>query len=754
MVINVKTMTQYIDENLLYIQSLIVHTKSLGFAIKKMHEYLHEHTNPLLLASLEEVENDYKLMKDYMIRGFHDPERADVYSRLLISLYNIVGDAIVNCLREKNPAYASSVSIAQGYSYGPEKVKAVLEGFVQNLAMASLESKEKQKELTQKLYSENHRYMSCLFSAVLVSRMWHDSTSEFYSSLIVSPTIDAINANVIISAIMLSCMYVFDINKLKTLISIYHNATDEHLRQRALVGFAFCLPMDDIDFFPQLKVQIYNMLDEKTCNELFELQRQIIYCKNADSDSEEIRRNVMPDILQNSHYNITHSGILENDDDSLRDILNPGAEDEAMEKMEQSFGRMMDMQKKGSDIYFGGFSQMKSYSFFYELVNWFCPFYAEHPSLGNVMGRFGDSAYLKDLFSTGPFCDSDKYSFALSISAIFDQMPPEVRKLISGKETIWREWNPDNNQSDTFIRRMYLQDLYRFFRLYAQKSCFINPFDSSQDNYRGLFFTNPLFSHSPLQKRVVELEKFLMKHRCDKEVSMVINSYKGEDNIDALRIEAVYNLKMGNYAGAGMYFLRVLQLNSDDEEALKGIAQCDFHQGSYETALETYEKLLKLCPNKKLYLLNTAITHIYKGIQERNMDKGFLLSGKVEDYGGKEDVEDGMKILFRLNYEEPDHVNVMRALAWGYLQTKGNSESFAMLRKINDLGRCKAEDYLNMGYCQWFLNMPKNAVESFRRYMSMNVDASLKNAFSEDSYLIDMNGIKWSEQSIMLDICS
>ena len=51
-----------------------------------------------------------------------------------------------------------------------------------------------------------------------------------------------------------------------------------------------------------------------------------------------------------------------------------------MEKLEASMKRMNDMQRQGSDVYFGGFSQMKRFPFFSVVANWFMPFYLHHPA--------------------------------------------------------------------------------------------------------------------------------------------------------------------------------------------------------------------------------------------------------------------------------------------------------------------------------------------------------------------------------------
>ena len=50
-----------------------------------------------------------------------------------------------------------------------------------------------------------------------------------------------------------------------------------------------------------------------------------------------------------------------------------------IEALAEKMKKMMAMRDSGSDIYFGGFSHMKRFSFFYQLSNWFAPFSFDVP---------------------------------------------------------------------------------------------------------------------------------------------------------------------------------------------------------------------------------------------------------------------------------------------------------------------------------------------------------------------------------------
>jgi hypothetical protein len=173
----------------------------------------------------------------------------------------------------------------------------------------------------------------------------------------------------------------------------------------------------------------------------------------------------------------------------------------------RGFSRFSDMEKQGSDIYFGGFSQMKRFPFFYTLSNWFVPFYLGHPALESVRKKLGENKFLQILFNSGPFCDSDKYSFALAMGSIIDKIPDSVKEMLnSGEAVLGPVASNIDKESTTFLRRSYLQDLYRFFRLYPYRQDFRNPFEnfSSVSGGPGFFFHQFTVSENTFEEICVE----------------------------------------------------------------------------------------------------------------------------------------------------------------------------------------------------------------------------------------------------------
>lgn len=110
---------------------------------------------------------------------------------------------------------------------------------------------------------------------------------------------------------------------------------------------------------------------------------------------------------------------------------------------------------------------------------------------------------LKMLFASNSFCDNDKYSLVLSMSSIFSKLPENIKDAVPGEIIGSKLMENKNNAAE--IRRLYLQDLYRFFMLYPQKNSFDNIF-SRHSKFLG---EEPFARYMPDELRT--LVKFLVK---------------------------------------------------------------------------------------------------------------------------------------------------------------------------------------------------------------------------------------------------
>lgn len=724
------------EPNLKEIKSIVLEEKDLGLAIKRLHSFLM--SRPSLAPNntqLESIENDYRLMCDFMLRGFHDAERDNVYNNLLRKTYRLACDMELQVLTggaNTSLQYAANATGRQSLSL--DAIRNQLEGFVQESAMLSLEGNEALKERQAELALKHQQYVNWLFNCILVSPQMSDGQASHMTQLILSPTIDSVDSRMMVSALMLSAMIEFDVCKLRVLKEVYQQAPDEYLKQRALVGFAFALPLGDFSLFPQLKEIVTDFCnDENACRELMELQMQMFFCMNTDRDNAAIQRDIIPTIMKNNNFHVTRFGIEEKEEDPMQDVLHPDAVDKAMEELEQSINKMINMQKAGTDVYFSGFAQMKRFSFFYTLSNWFIPFYLDHPGISQVIGKFQESRFLQILFESGPFCDSDKYSFALAMSSVIDKLPANLREMINSREALGPTMPDGEKQSPAYIRRMYLQDLYRFFRVYQQKTDFETPFEYA-DNPARFFFANPVMGTTNLRNEFAKMGRFLVKQkRYDCLRLMLEQQTWPEGDPEHHSLKALLAMSEGRYADAKQHFSLAIAMQPDNEQLLKGLAQASLRCGDFVEAEKNYSRLVDLHPDNRQFMLNLSIAKI-------NIHKA----------------DEGVKLLYKLNYEHPDDLNVKRALGWGLLLEKNVQQAENTYDSLTS-GSHEAIDCLNAGYSKWFAGKIEAAVELFHEYAKADTTGTdktriMREAFDNDSRLFDLYEISTTDRAIMANM--
>ena len=683
-------------------------------------------------SEFEAIKTDYQLMVDYMGRGFSDSHRESLYSTLLQRLYRVAADLEISWRCKNVSAYVNSFRVIDHLNTSHDFVRTVLESFVSDIAMLSLQPEEMREQKSTELYDRHQTFINRLFSALWTSCQWTDDDCKFYTELLLSPTVVSTDQQVIVSAISLGAMNQFDINKFKTLVNVYQKATDEHVRQRALVGWVLAV-FEGMDIFPEQDAMIRELCENPAITrELLTLQIQFFYSKDAEKDNDKIQRDIMPDIMRNSNLTIGRLGIMEKEEDAIESILHQDADEKRMEQLEEKVRKMMDMQKQGSDIYFGGFSQMKRFPFFNDMVNWFTPFYLNHPALRPVISKLGDTKFLNTLMERSNFCESDRYSFAFALEQIINQLPADIKDAIGSDAMLGPLAESDDTEDAISIRRTYLQDLYRFFRLYHTANDFINPFE---DNGRGdfvadtFFFTYKSFMGTGLDDVKLRLASHLYKHQQMTELAELLTTFQSADPRYAI-LMGYTNINMGKAEFAYQFFDYALKTEPDNQWALKGKARAALDAEDYKTAEEVYTELLKLEPGHKNYTMNRCVA--------------LLKLGRTSEVREE---------LFRLDYQYPEDMNVKRVLAWAMLSDNSLDKASQLYDTL--LASTPAhEDYLNAGYCQWAMGNVQRAVELFREWMvkSGKSTEQLLEEFRSDADTLEMYGISETDCFLMLSL--
>ncbi len=438
-------------------------------------------------------------------------------------------------------------------------------------------------------------------------------------------------------------------------------------------------------------------------------------------------------------------GSTPTDESSLEEILHPDEADKRMESLEKSINKMNDMRKQGMDIYFGGFSQMKRFAFFNQLYNWLIPYTPTHPDLTMLPEELRNSGFLDKLFKEGPFCDSDKYSFSIALSSVYQRLPPEVRKvLLSGEVSLNM---PDESEEpwrhSAYIRRMYLQDLYRFFKLCDQRHPFFNAFGYA---HPIMFFTKDMIS-AEMRQQLPALISFLLKKKLWDSLQSIVACFASSDEnkTDGQDVEVEKSLKLASaalrmhdsdYASAADDLKELCKMEPESESLLRQYSLAVFKSGRFEEASEIYKTLTQRYPQKLSYALGLAISLIY--------------CGKADE---------AVSVLYKLDYEHPDDTEVQRTLAWGLLWMDRTEEAQKIYKGLCSGDKALPDDTLNAAYCFWFQGQRMEAREMLRKYIGLSklekgvsASAFLLEKFHSDQNIFEHYRIDDTAQKIMADV--
>ena len=671
--------------------------KRMGEAIRTLQELMEK--NPAVVAddNYHNIIDDYNRMLDYTEQGYQDPQREDIYLKLVKRLWHFTCNAQTAWLCNNKSIFREARQKSVHHMFSQEEIEQNLHNFVSDIAMLSLETEEAKEQKEAAVYARHFDYISSLFNHIFVSHPWNKSDGTFYTQLLLSPMTDSIDARTLVSAITLNCLVHFDLEKFSTLVEIHEKATDAALRERAFVGWVMALRLFPSALFPEFTQRLKDVCSRHT-DELLELQQQIISCINAESDNETLQNDIMPNIMKNTGYRITPKGV-EEFEDPMEDILDPDAADKRMEEAERNISKILDMQRHGADIYFGSFKMMKRFGFFYTLSNWFTPFYYQHPALSSLRKDIQTNKFITGIINKGPFCDSDKYSFALGASNVISTLPPDVLKMMESVENIDPAMDPELTATSMFKRQMYLHDLYRFFRIHPQcKDMPYDPFETAtpytDDNY------------------------FVLNH----------DIFNDTDDVHIVLMRARYLHKNRKFSKVAAALEDIVDKHPDNVQAQALMANALLETGSYDEAADHYEQLLTMRPGHFKFKLNHALALIKSG-----------------------QYEDAMDDVFQLSYEYPDDSRVMRLLAWALLIQKRDEQAERYYEKLLQSADANPSDRLNAAYCYWFRGKIKQSVELFREYIQKK-GTPLELAFIDDEELLRVYEVSDFDKKLIMEL--
>lgn len=596
----------------------------LSASVAKCRTLVDELQEGLYTDRLNDIHQNYQFLLDYYIKGVDDPQRKLVYNRLVSRLF------VLTCeLREELLVRVSSNFEYQQKRYFPHVRRlSTVDKLIDSLQYYHVNSQN--EPVNARLRSNYELLLSDVFSLLWLNTSYNADELRLFQ-LVTSTTYKGrLERNLAITALTLNLWRMFDEDKLQLLLDgCVH--PDVEVKQRSLVGLCFVLARYNrfIPYFPQIRNRLVLIADDTATSTNFRnILVQIIGTVETDKISKKLREEILPEIIKVSPLlkdKMEADKLLSSDEWGE---ANPEWQ-ELLEKsgVQDKIQEFTDLQLEGADVYMGTFAMLKSFPFFTNFSNWFLPFDPEHSAVSRLF-ETSESSLLTAFVAHNALCNSDKYSFCLSVM----QMPEAQQTMLKGNFKLETEQLAELSKDQAIltpevyaknISKQYVQDLFRFFKLHPQCKDFTDMFASALFMHRSYLF-DILSSDSELKNQVAEFYFAKSQYReaielfkeleneveptaslfqklgyCYQQLSdvkLALESYLRADIIqpDNLwtnkKIALCYKL-LGDFAQAQSFYRHADFLRPNQRNVKLQIAHCYLELGDFKQAIQLYLQL-------------------------------------------------------------------------------------------------------------------------------------------------------------------
>lgn len=644
---------------------------------------------------LEEYKVTYTNILRYSFGEVEDPEKKTVYLRLLRSVTELADKIKEHVIATKHLLHYSSHKneYTNLLSYLPDEANDLI------LSLNQLANDELTQQDSNKAF-EYKTNLKRLFSILWLTNKYKDAGKEAISEMIQSENLPWWDKSLIVSAITLSLQRYFEEEKLNLLIEAYMKAEDQ-VWQRALVGLLITLYQYKarIHLYPKIKSQLEELHEGFSIEKHVETAIiQFIKARDTEKIAQKFQNEILPEMSKIQKRIYEKMDIKDIIPDALQEDKNPDWENVfqdspgLMDKLEE----MSMLQMEGSDVFMSTFAMLKQFPFFNEIENWFRPFHKDDREIADLLGNDDDaseiSALSESIEKSSIMCNSDKFSFCINLKHV----PQRERKMMVEMFSMEAKAMEEIADDDKLLRKpnfervvfsQYIQDLYRFNKLYFFKEQFYDIFGSEADFHSAPFF-NWLIKNVSTIRNIGEF--YFEKGYYEDAIEVFKQIDTLPENVELWQKIAYSYQKLGDFNNALQYYLRSDLTDIKKPWNTKKIALCYNRLGNFQKAIEYYQEAEKLEPENILVQANLA-----------------------HNYFDMKDYENALQIYFKVEYLSPANIKILRPIAWCsfMLGKPGNAKKY--YEKIAEAERTK-HDLLNLGHAEWCMGNIQKAIDYYK----------------------------------------
>lgn len=530
----------------------------------------------------------------------------------------------------------------QGEAIDIKEVKSTLEKFVSREAMLFLNhdlSKEEQDQASARLYQEWEECREKIFGRFVSSGYWNDEERAAVKDTILSPTVDSLTSQLLVSAITLSAATVFDMGKFTLLYDIYRQTDDDEVKVRALLGWllvsmnsSYCEQHPDFrSFAEQLTEDCKN--DSDLLAEIIKAQKMLAVTVFSEQKSIDYTNDIMSSLSKRFLGDLKNkvADLLDADED-MRNLFGIDEDEETSE--EESPIRSVDintdedgvdnlnvdvdsplsmdeMMDKGIDILLPQFKMLRDQTdFFTHLYNWFMPFYLKNPHVTEALGFVDEKRkFCKAFCSTARSCPADAYSLANLIISHPNEIPENIVDCYddpedegdgsepADEEEIVNEFfkEPGEHRAKR-IRINYIRNLLRFSKFYKEKDELFTILDELDDDKPAYaVLAGPLFQDEFFDKYRMAIARYSFRREFPDMVEVMLEGVPC-DTLEMHFMKGWVCMQKGDDHSLRMavdHFKKMLKIKPDMKQVYLQLGICYRNLIQVDEYLENFDKLME-----------------------------------------------------------------------------------------------------------------------------------------------------------------
>lgn len=685
---------------------------------------------------LEDLRQNYRYLLHYYITGVEDPERKSVYNKLIAKIYVLNSELREELIlrNSSNYEYTQKRYYPHIKRYNsPNDLFNALNYFHNQSALLKTKDDLHSVEL-KRLRTNFELLLPELFGLFWLSTVIGSQEKVLFNQIMNKNYYGWIEKSLLVSALTLNLWRMFDESKLMLLFDACL-VEEKNVKQRALVGLCFVMAKYNrfLPFFPSVRNRLVLLSDELHIVDNFQnIIIQIIATAETEKITKKMQEEILPEMMKISP--------MLKDKMEADNLLNSEEWDEEnpewQEMLEQSgisdkLKELSELQMEGADVYMSTFSLLKTFPFFSELTNWFLPFDDQNTAV-NELFKTDDQTLITAFVNNDVMCNSDKYSFCLSILQMPESQRGMLKQSFKMEAAQLDELSHDEailipNAVTKNISKLYIQDLFRFFKLIPHHADFSDMFAFSLLMHRSYLFD------------IISM---------DINFKLSIAEYYFSKNHNIQALEMFEKIQYETTPTAGLYqkigylyqltsqfpkaldaYIKSDLIQVDDVWTIKKIALCYRLMGDFEKAIVYYKNADSLKPDQLSVLMQTA--HCYVEL------------GKFKD---------ALNIYFKLDALGGDNVKVWRAISWCSFISGNLQQADYYVNKLLE-NEPTPHDYLNAGHVFWCQHRLTEAIEFYKKCLNLlqNNWGLFIESFNEDKSYLIANGIDADDIFLFLD---